>query len=177
MGFHERRFHMKRNIFHIWIGLAIALLVLSIGGMIYAYHATRQSVEFHFQVDSLITAAKIANNEEPLTDPDRAIIAEYEGKSYLIVPGNYTALSFYLQQKAAMPLFQKPDMDKAVKIQICDLATIYAAPVDEKGEALLVQLETGSQRFVMRVSGYEHWNRFVKVFTEGTYHDDNIPLD
>ena len=168
---------MKKHFYHFLIALAFILLIGAIGGMIYAYHATRQMVEFRFQVDSLITAAEYANNDEPVTDPDKAIIAEYDGRHYLIVPGNYTALSFYLQQEAVMPLFGKPDPSKAIRIQICDLATVIAAPTDETGEVLLVQLDTQDQHFVMRVNGFDHWARMVTMCTEGTYHDANIPLD
>lgn len=163
--------------FRFLIILTVLLLVFGIAFLIYSVHARLTASEYQFQVDAVLAAATVANQGEPLTETDKAVIAEYDGQRTVIVPGNYTALSFYLRKDAAMPPFLNIDREKALKITVCDEAVIYAVPGDAGGDVVLVRLETGGNVFQMRTDGGNQWTSLLAVCTEGTYHDKNIPLD
>ena len=163
--------------FRILIIVTALLLVFGIGFMIFSVHSRLTAAEYQFQVDAILAAATVANREEPLTDSDKAVIAEYEGQRTVIVPGNYTALSAFLRKDAAMPLFLQIDPEKALKITVCDDAVFLAAPADDSGDIVVVQLETGGKTFRIRTDGGNQWTSLLTVCTKGTYHDDNLPLD
>ncbi len=158
------------------IALSVLLLIAGIAGIGYALHARRQSVEYQFQVDALLSAAAIANEEEVFTDPEHAVIAEHEGSRYVIVPGNYRALIYYLKKDAMMPILGRVDKTAALHISVCGLGSFWAVPTDDSGEHILVRLETGGQTLTMHCRGWKLWTDLVACCTGGTYHDDNIPL-
>ncbi len=165
------------KIFRFLVIFTAILLVFGIAFLIYSVHARLTASEYQFQVDAVLSAAAVANQGESLTEPDRAVIAEYEGQRTVIVPGNYTALSFYLRKDAAMPLFLNIDREKALKITVCDEAVIYAVPADSGGDIVLIRLETGGNVFQMRTDGGNQWSSLLAACTRGTYHDENIPLN
>ena len=111
-----------------------------------------------------------------LPDLSKAIVAEYQGTRTFIVPGNYRALLYYLELDPAMTLFRRPKRSEAIRIDICGIATVYAAPLNASGERVLVELQVDGKTFVMQVHGYEHWEKLLACCTKGTYHDENVPL-
>ncbi|MBR4210721.1 MAG: hypothetical protein IKQ96_11005 [Lachnospiraceae bacterium] len=111
-----------------------------------------------------------------LPDLSKAIVAEYKGTRTFIVPGNYRALLYYLELDPAMTLFRRPKRSEAIRIDICGIATVYAAPLNASGERVLVELQVDGKTFVMQVHGYEHWEKLLACCTKGTYHDENVPL-
>ena len=104
------------KVFRFLVIFTAILLVFGIAFLIYSVHAQLTASEYQFQVDAVLSAAAVANQGESLTEPDKAVISEYEGQRTVIVPGNYTALSFYLRKDAAMPLFLNVDREKALKM-------------------------------------------------------------
>ena len=93
-------------------GLIIFTIVLLVGGIVfigYLLRARTQANEYLFQVDAVLSACMVANQGEPLTDADKAVIAEYDGQKAVVVPGNYAALSSYLRKDAVMPLLLQID--------------------------------------------------------------------
>lgn len=164
-----------------WSKLVIIFVVLMlVGGMVamyYFFNARMTATEYMFQVDAVLAAAEIANGGEPVTEADRAVIAEYGGARTVVVPENYVSLSSYLRKDAMMPFFARIDRDKALKITVCDVATLYACPANDGGDEVLVQLETGGKTFRMHTRGGNLWKSLLACCTAGTYHGENIPLD
>lgn len=163
--------------FKILIIFTAILLVFGIAFLVYSVHARLTASEYQFQVDAVLSAAAVANRGDSLTESDRAVIADYGGQRTVIVPGNYTALSFYLRKDAAMPPFLHIDREKALKITVCDEAVFYVIPEDTGGDIVLIRLETGGKVFQMRTDGGNQWASLLAVCTKGTYHDENIPLN
>lgn len=154
------------------------LLVFGIYFMIFSIRSRYATTEYQFQVDAVLAAAAVANQEDPLTtDPSRAVIAEYEGRRAVVVPGNYKALSSYLRKDAASPLFASVSREKALKLTVCGEAEFYIIPRDASGDLVLIELTTGGQRFIVRADGGNLWSSLLTCCLEGTYHDNNIPLD
>ena len=165
------------KVFKALLNLTLVLLLVGIAFLIFSIHSRLTTSEYQFQVDAVLSAALVQNQGEPLTEPDKAVIAEYEGRQVAVAPGNYTSLSFYLRKDAAMPLFLNVDREKALKITVCNEAVFYAVPGNDSGDLVLVRLETGGKVFQMRTDGGNQWPSLLAVCTEGTYHDKNIPLD
>ena len=98
------------KIMKVFIIITVLVLVFGVGFLIFSINARLQGTEYQFQVDAVLTAASIANEEDPLTvDPALSVTAEYEGRKVVVVPGNYTALSSYLRKDAASMLFSALD--------------------------------------------------------------------
>jgi len=166
------------KIMRILIIFTVALLVFGIGFLIFSVDARLKGTEYQFQVDAILSAASIANEEDPLTtDPALSVTAEYEGRKTVVVPGNYMALSSYLRKDAASMLFSSMNREKALKLTVCDIATILIAPQDESGDVVLVELATKDQTFHIRTDGGNQWKALLDCCMQGTYHDKNIPLD
>ena len=164
--------------FQILVILRVLLLVAGIALLVFSIHTRHDRVRIPVQVEAVLSAATVANRGEALTDPDKAVIAEYEGKRTVIVPGNYRALSAYLRKDAATPPFpERMDKEKALKLTVCEGAVFYLSPDEKDGDIVRVLLETGGKTFRMRTSGGNQWTSLLAVCTSGTYHDENIPLD
>ena len=163
--------------FRLFVIITVLLLVFGVGFLIFSIHARMTAAEYMFQVDAVLSAASIVNQDQPLTDSDKAVISEYEGHRNVIVPGNYLALSSYLRKDAAMPLFLNIDREKAMKIVVCDESVFYLVPEENNGDVVLIRLEAGNKVFQMRTDGGNQWDNLLAVCTKGTYHDDNIPLN
>ena len=112
-----------------------------------------------------------------VSDPSLSVTAEYEGRKAVVVPGNYMALSSYLRKDAASMLFFSMDREKALKLTVCDIATIYIAPQNESGDVVLIELVTKNQVYHMRTDGGNQWDNLLACCMKGTYHDDNISLE
>ena len=166
------------KIARILIIFTAVILVLGIAFLIFSIHTRLKGTEYQFQVDAILTAASIANGEDPLTtDPSVSVTAEYEGRKAVIVPGNYTALSSYLRKDAASVLFFSMDREKALKLTVCDIATLFLAPQGGSNDVVFVELNTKDQCFRMRTDGGNQWDNLLACCLKGTYHDSNIPLD
>ena len=162
----------------IMLIITALLLVGGIAFMIFSVHARLNGTEYQFQVDAILTAASIANEEDPLTtDPEKAVIAEYNGRKAVVVPGNYAALASYLRKDAASLLFASVDHEKALRLTVCDEAVFWIVPQDESGDVVLVELTTMGQRFCIRTDGGNQWTNLLACCTKGTYHEENIPLE
>ena len=162
----------------VLIVLAVVLLVSAIVFMIYSVHARLEGSEYRFQVDAVLTAASLANEEDPLTtDPQKAVIAEYGGRRTVVVPDNYMALSSYLRKDAASKLFFSMDRENALTLTVCNEAVFRIAPQDESGDVVLVELTTMGRRFRIRTDGGNQWTSILACCMKGTYHSENIPLE
>ena len=162
----------------ILIIFTVVMLLFGIGFLIFSVNSRLQGTEYQFQIDAILTAASIANGEDPLTtDPAVSVTAEYEGRKVVVVPGNYTALSSYLRKDAASMLFSALDRKKALKLTVCDVATFYVAPKDGSEDVVFVELVTKDQTFRIRTDGGNQWQAILKCCMTGTYHDDNIPVE
>ena len=166
------------KIIRVLIILTVLLLVFGIAFLIWSVHSRLTGTEYQFQVDAILSAASVANGEDPFTtDPDKAVIAEYNGQKTVVVPGNYTALSYWLRKDAVNTLFFSMDREKALKLTVCGEAVLRIAPQDESGDVVLVELTTMGRTFRMRTDGGNQWQSILTCCTKGTYHDENIPLE
>ena len=165
------------KVFKILVILTVLLLVAGIALLVFSIHTRLTTSEYQFQVDAVLAAASVANQGEPLTDPDKAVISEYNGKQTVIVPGNYTALSYYLRKDAYTRPFLNVDKQNALKITVCDESVFYLVPEQDSGDVVLIRLEAGNRVFQMRTDGGNQWSSLLAVCTRGTYHDENIPLN
>lgn len=162
----------------VLIIIVVLVILTGAGFLIFSVHSRLTNTEYQFQVDAVLSAAAIANGEDPLTtDPAKCVIAEYEGKRSVIVPGNYTALSSWLRKDSAATLFSGPDKSKALKITACNEAVFYISPADSSGDVVMIELTTMGRTFRVRTKGGNQWTSLLACCTKGTYHDDNIPLD
>ena len=158
------------------IVLTALFLLAGIAMMIFSIHSRMTGMEYQFQVEAVLGAAAAANGGEPVTEPDRAVIAEYQGRRAVVAPANYQALSSYLRKDAAVPLSVHVEPEKALKLTVCGEAEFLAVPEDEKGDVVLIRLTTGGRTFGIRTDGGNQWSSLLRCSLEGTYHDQNIPL-
>ena len=166
------------KLIRIMVVFAIVLLVAGIAFLIFSVHSRLNGTEYQFQVDAVLSAASIANGEDPLTtDPDKAVIAEYQGKRAVVVPGNYTALSSWLRKDAASLPFLSIDKENALKLTVCNEAVFYAVPDKGSEDVVLIELTTMGRTFRIRTDGGNQWQSLLTCCMKGSYHDDNIPLD
>lgn len=162
----------------ILIVFTVLVLVFGIAFLVFSINSRLRGTEYQFQVDAILAAASIANEEDPLTtDPSLSVTAEYEGQRVTVVPGNYLALSSYLKKDAASMLFHSMDREKALKLTVCDIATFWLLPQNGSEDVVFVDLVTKDQTFHMRTDGGNQWKALTDCCMKGTYHDDNIPLE
>ncbi len=156
---------------------AILVLILGTAGIIYAVRARMVSAEYQFQVDAVLAAAAVANEGKETTEADRAVVAEYQGKRAVVVPGNYKALSYYLRMDAMMPPWGNVKEDQCLKITVCGEDDIFVMPAKGSADIILIRMTTGGKTFSMRARGGNLWTSLLSCAINGTYHDSNIPLD
>ena len=161
----------------ILIILVAVLLAAGIAFFVFSIHSRMTTSEYQFQVDAILAAAEVANNGETVTDPEKAVIAEYDGSRAVVAPGNYLALSSYLRKDAAMPLSVHIDRQKALKLTVCNEAVLYVMPEGGSGDVILIRLKTQGKTFGMRADGGNLWQSLLTCCMTGTYHDDNLPLE
>jgi hypothetical protein len=162
----------------VLIIIVILVILTGAGFLVFSVYSRLINTEYQFQVDAVLSAAAIANEEDPLTtDPSKCVIAEYEGKRTVIVPGNYTALSSWLRKDSAATLFSGPDKSKALKVTVCDEAVFYISPAKDSVDIAMIELTTMGRTFRIHTKGGNQWTSLLACCTKGTYHDDNIPLN
>ncbi len=157
--------------------LAAVLLLAGIAGMVFLVNSRMETNEYLFQVDAVLSAARVANGGEALTEESRAVIAEYEGQRYVIVPGNYTALASYLHRDPARPLLVSLKEEEALRITFCGEAMLLAVPADSSGDRVILRFTSGGKTLTMHLRGGNLWPNLLACCTVGSYHDQNIPLD
>ena len=162
----------------VLIAFTAAVLLLGTGFLIFTVWSRHRSMEYQFQVEAVLNAASIANQQDPQeTDPEKSVIAEYDGKRTVVVPGNYRALSSYLRKDAASLLFFFMNREKALKLTVCGEAVLTIAPQTDSGDVVLIEMTTLGQTFHMRADGGNLWTNLLACSMKGTYHDENIPLE
>ena len=162
----------------ILIVFVALLLVFGIAFFVYSVHSRLTNSEYQFQVDAVLTAASIANGPDPLTaDPAMSVIAEYDGRRAVVVPGNYQALSAYLRKDSACLFLTSLNRENAMKITVCDIATFYLTPQGGSEDVVLVELVTKDRTFRVRTDGGNQWRSLLDCCLKGTYHDQNILLE
>ena len=162
----------------ILIIFTVLMLACGIAFLVFSINTRLRGTEYQFQVDAILTAASIANGEDPLTtDPALSLTAEYEGRKTVVVPENYLALSSYLKKDAASMLFSAVNRENALKLTVCDIATLWLSPKNGSEDIVFVDLVTKDQTFHVRTDGGNQWEAILKCCMKGTYHDDNIPLE
>ena len=160
------------KITRILVILTVLLLVAAIGFIVYAVHSRTAIPNYQFQVDAVLSAASIANEDNPLTtESNKCVIAEYEGRRAVVVPDNYLSLSSYLKKDAACPLFV------SVNKSVCDIAVFYIMPEGDSTDVVLVEMDSSGKHFGMRIDGGNLWPNLLESCMKGTYHGQNIPLD
>lgn len=155
--------------------LVILAFVGVIGGMIYVVSAKYTMNDYDVQVAAVFNAAMLVNATETYTDPEHAVIAEYEGKSTVIAPENYRIVANYLSVNAAPPLFASVDRERALSIRVCGETDFYVVP-DRNGDGATLCMEGKTQTFVMHVRGSELWEKLKGVCLEGTAKHPNLSL-
>ena len=164
--------------YRVLIILVVVLLAVGIAFLGFSIHFRLKQNEYMFQVDAILAAASVANEEDPLTtDPARSVICEYNGSRWVVVPGNYRTLSSWLRKDATLMVFSAPDREKALKLTVCNEAELYAAPSADSVDVVYLELITMGKSFRIRTDGGNQWTSLLACCTEGTYHDKNIPLD
>ena len=158
------------------IALIVVLFVGGILGMVYLLNARMSSIEYAFQVDAVLNAAAMANEEEIHTDADKAVISEYEGKRTVIIPDNYAALSSYLRKDAMRPLYARVDHQKALHLTVCTFAELFIQPANASGDRVTIEMTAGDQRFIMSARGGNLWPSLQSCCMKGTYRGENIIL-
>lgn len=160
-----------------FIILTVLILVLGIAFMVFLIHARRRGFDYQFQVDAVLAAAAVANENTLTEDPARSVVSSWQGKKWIVSPNNYSALSAYLRRDAAMPLFMRIDPEKALTITCCGDSVFRVQPEDESGESVLIELKSGGETFRMHARGGLLWKGLLEAATKGTYHDENLSLN
>lgn len=155
--------------------IALATLIAMIGGMSYLVKAKYSMNDYVIELGASFNAATIINATETHMEPDKAVIAEYEGQRVLINPENYKPLQSYLRRDYAMPLFAHVNRDKALHITICGQSHLYITG-DRDGQGATLLLESSGERFTMHVTGGDLWQKIIDVCMKGFNKNENIPL-
>ena len=156
--------------------IAIATLLFVIFGMGYLVNAKYKMNEYSVQLGAAFNAATYVNATETHTDAENAVIANYQGRSSVIVPENYKALQSYLRRDYAMPPFGKVKEEGALHISICGESHLYIQG-DKDGQGALLRLDTDGKSFLMHVTGGDLWEKILKIALEGRNDYPNIPLE
>ena len=161
----------------ILLTLTALLLIGGIISFIYFIYVRQQGNEYRFQIEAILSAAAIANQEELTDDPEMAVIASYEGQKTVVHPENYRQLAFYLREDCVMTLFTKADPKSALEIVFCGTDRLLASPADSSGDRVVIHLETRGKTFNMLVRGGNLWKNLITCCGKGTYFADNLPLE
>jgi len=148
--------------------IAAATLIFYIGSMIYLVVAKYEMNDYVMEIGAAFNAATIVNATETHTDPENAIIAEYDGQTAVIVPENYKALQTYLRRDHAMPLFGFVNRNRALHIAICNESHLYIQS-DRDGQGALIRFESSDETYTMHVTGGDLWDKILTISLDGTY--------
>lgn len=153
---------------------AVTTLVIYIGGMIYVVRAKYSMNDYVVHLGAAFNAATIVNATETYTDPDRAVIADFDGRSAVIVPENYKALQSYLRRDHAMPPIAFINKEKSLHIAICGESHLYIQS-DKDGQGALVRFESSGEKYTMHVTGGDLFDKILTVSLDGTNKHPNLP--
>lgn len=152
--------------------IAVATLVFYIGSMVYLVIAKYEMNDYVLEMGAAFNAATIVNATETHTDPESAVISEYDGRSAVIVPENYKALQSYLRRDHAMPFIGVINKEKALHIAVCDASHFYIKG-DKDGQGALIRLESSGEKYTMHVAGGDLWDKILTVSLSGTSKNPN----
>ena len=170
----ERRYRPRMKWYiKALIVAALTTLIVYICGMVYVVKAKYAMNDYVLHLGAALNAATIVNATETYTDPERAVIAEYQGESAVIVPENYKALQSYLRRDHAMPPIAFIDREKALHISICETSHLYIQS-DKDGQGALVRLESADEKYTMHVTGGDLFDKILTVSLRGTNNHPNI---
>lgn len=155
------------------IFLGIGTLVFVIVGMGYVIKAKYQMNEYTLQLGAAFNAATMVNATETFTDPDRAVIINYNGQETILVPENYKALLSYLRRDHAMPFLSYLDKETALHISVCNKSHLFIQG-DRDGQGALIHFETAGKAYRMHVSGGDLWEKIVTICTKGRNNYPNL---
>ena len=141
----------------------------------YVVRARYQGNEYVVQLTAAFNAASLVNGEETYTDAERAVVSEYDGRRYVVLPENYKAIVSLLHRHNAMPLLRRVGKDAPLSIVICDAARIRVEPEGE--DAAYVSLVTDAGKgFTMHIRGGNIWKQILEYATLGHSENRNIPV-
>ena len=161
----------------ILVFTALGALLVYLAGLGYLVYARYQANEYVLQVAAAFNAASLVNGEETYTEPDKAVIADCEGKRYVILPENYRAIIALLRKDHAMPMFRRVGKDAPLKITICDSAVLRIKPDEGSIDGALVSFTNDAgKRFTMHVRGGNIWKQILGYTTTGSSEYRNLPL-
>lgn len=155
--------------------LAIAVLVGSVCAMVWVLRAKASINEYILRSTAAFNAAMLTNAEETYTEPDKAVIARYEGQRAVVAPENYKAVLYYLKGNAAPPLFRHADPDHALILTVCD-ETVFTVSFAPDGESGVLEMRSGGKSITMRISNFGLKDRLLACALTGTSAADSIQL-
>lgn len=158
------------------IAFSLLVLLAVILGMVYVVGAKNALNEYILRNGNAFNAAMLINGEETFTDPERAVIAEYEGTRAVVVPENYRALTYYLKENAARPIFARLRREGALTLTVCG-GTVFTVAFDEDGETATCELAGGGRPLLMRLRGIALRDRLLSTALEGTTAAKNLPAE
>lgn len=151
---------------------ALTTLIFYIGSMVYLVVAKYEMNDYVVEMGAAFNAATIINATETHTDPESAVIAEYNGQSAVIVPENYKALQSYLRRDHAMPPIAFINKENALHIAVCDKSHLYIQG-DKDGQGALIRLESSGEKYTMHVTGGDLWDKILTIALDGTTKNPN----
>ena len=158
------------------IGFAAFMLAVGIFFFVYVIRAKYEANEYIIQLGASFNAASLLNGAETYTDPEKAVIAEYDGVRTVIVPENYKALNTLLRKDCVMPLLPDSFKNAPLTITVCGQAVITIQPEKNSVDSAQIRFDTGTHTYCMRVSGGNVWTMLVQYATEGSNSYKNISL-
>lgn len=170
----QRRYRPRMKWYlKLLIFAALTTLIAYMGSMVYLVAAKYEMNDYVVDMGLAFNAATMVNATQTHTDPENAVIAEYEGQSAVIVPENYKALQSYLRRDHAMPLLGFIDRDKALHIAICDTTHLYIRG-DKDGQGALIRFEGSRGKYTMHVTGGDLWDKILTISLSGTSKNPNL---
>jgi len=161
----------------LFLWLIIAIFVAIMLGMVYVVWAKYRIDDYKVQLTTSLNAAMIVNAEETFTDPESAVICEYDGARVVLAPENYRALTNYLTADSAPPLFARVDKQNSLHISLCGHEHIYVEG-DEDGDGVTIRFESREHTYIMHVGGYSDlWNKLLTLCSTGTNRNPNIVIE
>lgn len=160
----------------ILITASLLLLAFGIFFLVYIIRAKYASNNYILRLGASFNAASLVNGAETFTEPEKAVITEYNGSRYVVLPENYKALNMLLRKDCASPLFPGSFADAPLTISICSDTLLRIRPDRGSVDGAVVSFETEGHRYVMHIRGGNIWTQLLTYATEGDRRNPNILL-